>query len=587
MKINRIFRRVSILVIATRVMTTYFKELKRTGKHCYKALDNTSEVALISQHPKLEELPYCLICFCSLFPPNNEFHRDTLIRLWVAQGFFDPKLGRKMEAVANEHFEDMFKKKFIVQSRFDIGMGVTRRMKYKVDNIIVPTSSYLWVQEAELSSTDREVQHLLLLSKNFDEATFKTLKSFRRLRTLILFCQNGDSIKRVPYDLFLKLQHLRTLDLHATEISELPGYICYLSSLHYLDVSETQISYLPESIGSLCHLQTLKLERCLNFYSLPDCTSKLINLRHLDLDILGQLTRMPVGMGNLTSLQTLKGFILGKGKGYDARELKHLTDVCGSFCISRLENISSVEQAREVDMSNKKHINKLELQWQRRQDDLALLDEIFECLQPHSSLEELQISFYEGSRFPTWMSNSYFSNIVSITLFECKSSSYLPSLGGLPSLKYLFLFYMYGVRSIDHHFCRYEGSQIGAAFPKLEKLTINGMPELEKWTGVENGDFPCLLRLSVLCCPKLIAVPMLSFPNSLKVLEISDCDELQSFPEVKLSSKLESLYIANCPLVKNRFLKTQGEDWSKIEHIHSIVIDNVEMSSKPNMGQDH
>ncbi|XP_060170995.1 putative disease resistance protein RGA3 [Lycium barbarum] len=563
LKITRIFRGVYILFIAIKAMASN-RTLEQEG------LDNSFEGANISQHLKLEELSDRLSYFCSLWPHNFEFHKDKCLQLWVAQGFFDFEFGRRIEVVANEHFEDVLKKNVIVQSRFCMATGM---MMYVV-NTVVSSSSSLWVREDKL-------QHLFLPPEKFEEVSFGTLEKLNQLRTLILFCQHGNSIKRVPSDFFLKLPHLRILDLQATNISLLPYSIGHLLSLRYLDVSKTRIKYLPETIGSLRYLQILKLQSCSNFYKLPECTNKLTSLRHLDLNIVGRLTSMPVGMGNLTSLQTLKDFTVGKEKGYGARELKHLNDLCGSF------RISSVEEAREAEM-NKKHLNELELQWEQYPDDFISVEDILECLQPHVSLKELTISFYSGFRFPTWMSNSYLYNIVSITLVECKSCSDLPSLGGLQSLKSLLFVRMYGVRSIDRHFCRYWGRQIGPAFSKLEKIKVEGIPKLEKWTGVENGDFPCLLELTVSCCPKLITIPVLSL-SSLKTLTIFRCEDLQSlpkgrlsFPKGRLSSKLKDLYIANCPPVTNRCLKPQGEDWFKIQHIPSIIIDHEEMAMDPN-----
>lgn len=349
MKICRIFRGVYILVKIIRAMT------------CNEGLSNNFEATIISQHLNLEELPDRLTDYYSLWPSNIEFDKDKVIRLWIAQGFFDFEYGRGVEIVANKYFEDMLKVNRIVQSRFDMATG---RIKYKVGS----SCSNSWVQEAQLSSIAEEVQKLFLLSESFGKDTLKTLQKFNQLRTLVLSCRHKHSFKRVPDHLFLKMQHLRTMDLHATNITELPNSISYLSSLRYLDVSDTPIRLLPESIGRLWYLQILKLERCSNFSRLPYCTSKLVNLRHLDLNIVGQLRSMPVGMGNLTRLQTLKGFILGKGEGYGVRELRQLTDLCGSIQISRLENISSVEEAREVEL-NKKHLDKLELQWEHHQDD--------------------------------------------------------------------------------------------------------------------------------------------------------------------------------------------------------------------------
>ncbi|TMX02613.1 hypothetical protein EJD97_020778 [Solanum chilense] len=563
MKITRIFRGVYLLCIAIRASTTlgFYKGEK-----------------IISQHLKLEELSERLRCFCSHWPPNFEFDKDKCIQLWVAQGFFDFEFGRRIEVVANEYFKDMVNKDFIVQSGFDIAK---ERMMYKV----VSSDSLLrssWVQEDKLTSITNEVQHLFLITQKKEGDCFKTLVKLRQLRTLILFNHNGNSIKYIPYG--FKLPHLRILDLRGTRIFSLPESIGDILSLRYLDVSGTRILCLPETIGNLRYLQILKLQRCCNFYELPKCTNKLINLRHLDLDIVCQLTSMPVGMGNLTSLQTLKGFIVGKDEGYRVGELKHLNDLNGSLWISRLDLISSVEEAREVEMY-KKRLTKLDLTWEQNTvNDFDLVEDILECLEPHLSLKELTVSYYCGSRFPTWM--SCLPNILSITLRVSTNCSYLPSLGGLQSLKNLKIYEMHEVRCIDHHFCRYWGSQIGgvAAFPKLEKLTIVGMPKLESWTGVEDGDFPCLLELTASTCPKLVEIPMISSFTTLNTLSILMCRELQSLSKGKLPSKLQHFEISNCPLVTKRCLKPQGEDWFKIKHIPSIYIDGYDVTPKPKYG---
>lgn len=127
MQITRIFRGVYILYIAIKVMKS-----SRILEH--EGLDNNFEGDKISQHLKFEELSDRLRCFCSLWPPNFEFHKDKCIQLWVAQGFFDFECGRRIEIVANEHFEDMLKKNFIVQSRTGIPI---ESMMYKV-NMLCP-----------------------------------------------------------------------------------------------------------------------------------------------------------------------------------------------------------------------------------------------------------------------------------------------------------------------------------------------------------------------------------------------------------------------------------------------------------------
>ncbi|KAL3534771.1 hypothetical protein ACH5RR_003232 [Cinchona calisaya] len=152
-------------------------------------------------------------------------------------------------------------------------------------------------------------------------------------------------------------------------------------------------------------------------------------------------------------------------------------------------------------------------------------------------------------------------------------------MGELPSLKTLKIVGMSILRDINHFFCRSYRSQGLKAFPKLEKLTLENMLNLEEWTGVENGDFPCLLQLFIICCPKLYDLPLLSHFKTLKNLELSYCTALQSLPEEdRLPASLESLIIRDCPKVRERYRNDTGEDWLKRARVPNIWIDNEEIS---------
>lgn len=157
---------------------------------------------------------------------------------------------------------------------------------------------------------------------------------------------------------------------------------------------------------------------------------KLTKLRHLDFDIVQQLRTMPSGMGSLKNLQTLRAFLVGKDDGCRISELKNIDNMAGPFCISGLENVQDAAEAKKAALVNKQHITKLELRWGAQRNDNSLLQvEILECFQPHFNIKELEILFYNGSLLPSWMTNSSFTNLVSITLYKCNNCYLLPSLG--------------------------------------------------------------------------------------------------------------------------------------------------------------
>lgn len=90
---------------------------------------------------------------------------------------------------------------------------------------------------------------------------------------------------------------------------------------------------------------------------------KLTNRRHLELVVVRQLISMSKRIGNLTNLQTLSAFLVGRDDECGIEELKNMNELSGTFCISRLERVSSLDKAKEAALIDKKYLNKLELQW--------------------------------------------------------------------------------------------------------------------------------------------------------------------------------------------------------------------------------
>ncbi|XP_028123908.1 putative disease resistance RPP13-like protein 1 [Camellia sinensis] len=64
-----------------------------------------------------------------------------------------------------------------------------------------------------------------------------------------------------------------------------------------------------------------------------------------------------------------------------------------------------------------------------------MVTEVLDILKPHKKLKELYIRGYHGTRFPIWIGDPLFSNMVCMKLQNCKNCTSLPPLGQLPSLK--------------------------------------------------------------------------------------------------------------------------------------------------------
>ncbi|XP_047942323.1 putative disease resistance protein At3g14460 isoform X2 [Salvia hispanica] len=521
------------------------------------------------------EVPESCIEHCNLFLPDCEFEKDKLVRMWIAEECFELGATKRMEDVGNMYFDALIQREVIVPSKFD---NILRQTMYKVNTSQVPDGllkqgNYLRITPSNMNEIDSGALHLTWKCKTLDRSFSDALKNFKQLHTLVVLGDRCAVTGQLPSDFFLGLKLLRTLDLSRTHIAEVPGSIGKLESLRYLDMSGTPIQRLPESVDRLHRLQTLNLKYCVGLSALPRGLGKLVELRHLDLDIISQLKSMPGGMGNLVKLQTLQAFIVGKkNDGCGIGELKNMNEISGSFSISMLENVSGAEEAREAVLLHKTYIDKLELRWNDFGDaDSQDTAEILESLQPHFHLKELLLSFYGGSRFPSWMSNPFYTDLVTMTLYKCINCAILPSIGELPSLKILNIFHMENVRNISILFCRNIVTTVVNAFPRLEELTLEGMSALEEWTGVEDGDFPCLAQVSIRYCPELRLLP-LSQLSSLERLEISHCKQLISLTEGSLPDSLDSLIIRCCPGINERCRK-DGVDWPKIAAVRNIWID--------------
>ena len=369
----------------------------------------------------------------------------------------------------------------------------------------------------------------------------------KNLRTLFLqttFFERSSMV--FSSDLFQHLTCLRSLNLKKNSIKKVPNEVEKLKHLRLLNLSKnTKITELPEMMCNLCNLQTLNISSCPQIKKLPQGMGKLIKLRHLLIDECYELTEpFPKGIGRLSSLRTLKKFIIGGINNIGEcklGELKNLVHLKGFLEIESLKNVTDVQEAENAELKKKIHLRDLRLcfGWQaenrRGENDELVLN----ALEPHPELENLWIYDYGGTGYPNWVMS--LTILKKLELYRWEKLEQLPPLGKLRFLESLKIFVLDSVKKVGVEFLGIEsnrkkdeemGSTLTSSlilFPNLKSLTLAYMFEWEEWDGMgESG-----VSESVLIMPRL------------QLLRIDGCPKLKSLPNFLEKTLLEKLSV-NC-----------------------------------------
>ncbi|QCD85750.1 internalin A [Vigna unguiculata] len=430
-------------------------------------------------------------------------------------------------------------------SRVEVGFGVD-----KAKSITKKTRHFSLVIDDEQYS--RELHY----------HGFENLYDAKRLRTFI-------PVPRITY-----LHHSFRSCL--TEVPETIGDLIHLRSL---DLSYTYIQKLPDSMCSLCNLQTLKLNNCVILNELPWNLHKLTNLHHLEL-MGNRLTKLPMHIGKLNNLEILVSpFNVGKSSEICIQQLGELS-VHGDLLIKDLQNTVNPLDALAADLKSKTCLVRLGLHWdfERNLDNSIEEREVLENMKPCRQLEHLSIADYGGTKFPRWLSDNSLSNLVSLSLKNCKHCTWLPSLGLLTFLKHLTIRGLDWIGRIDADF--YGNSS--SSFPSLETLDISNMKEWEEWKCM-TGAFSSLQHLYVTNCPKLKG-QLPEHLSHLKKLTIENCQQLVTL--IPRTLEICELHLQDCgkleidyhPTTLKR-LQMQGDNMEMISqenphrHLKSLTIE--------------
>ncbi|KAF2320680.1 hypothetical protein GH714_029961 [Hevea brasiliensis] len=497
------------------------------------------------------KLSYCQMptylrqCFsyCAMFPKGHEFDKETLIRLWIAQGYIVcSSKDDDLEDIGDQYFNELLCRSFFHQSE--------SMSHYKMHDLI----------------------------HDLAQSIIKDRRDFGR------------------------------------DIIEVPNSIAKLKYLRYLDISGLDMETLPKSITNLQNLQTLILSYCIYLQELPRDIEKLISLRCLMIDGCGKPRCMPIGLGKLTCLRQLSDFVVAKdegSKGPMLNELNSLNQLRGSIYLHLLTNVENVEiESNQVNLREKKHLQFLELCWRNAylyegpidKTEVEKNELLLEKLEPHPNLQSLVVESFKAASTigPTPLSKNPSSRRPSFSSVSDEEPSFLASTSftSYPSLQEIELRNCFNLRGWWRKKKR-SGVEL-AQFPCLSKMQIWGCyklilddGEVIEWGGLrslQSLSFRFLSELKSLpkglqfatnlqeliinYCDSLMALPdWIGNLTSLQWLEIYNCPNLRSLPEgMHLLTSLQKLRIARCRKLSTRFMKEKGVDWPKIAHIPNLEI---------------
>ncbi|XP_077217066.1 putative disease resistance protein RGA3 [Tasmannia lanceolata] len=133
-----------------------------------------------------DHLPACLkqcFVYCSLFPKDYEFDKDTLIQLWIAEGFIQHEGRKRLEDIGFEYFDELMSRSFFQYygSRYkmhdlihDLAQSVSGVEYFRIKN------------SADSWNIAAKVRHASVWQRNEHSGIFESFHESERLRTFLL-----------------------------------------------------------------------------------------------------------------------------------------------------------------------------------------------------------------------------------------------------------------------------------------------------------------------------------------------------------------------------------------------------------------
>ncbi|XP_026417432.1 putative disease resistance protein RGA1 [Papaver somniferum] len=270
--------------------------------------------------------------YCSLFPKDYEFNRETLIRLWTAEGFLHPSTGRNqssLEDIGNYYILSLLSSSFFQDvERGDLDDTI---ISFKMHDLVhdlalsvVGSHEVMILTACEMENDVSQIRRLQLIKEEgessafsnvltnanklrtvfFQEAGFFYPSSFSNKRLRVIHRLGADNLKTISSP--LKFKHMRYLDLVYSDLKDVHAEsIHQLYNLQTLNLHRSiNVQNILQGIGSLINLQYLDLS-CSDATVVPDSITRLTNLKTLDFSDCMGISFLPTDIGSFQNLSSL------------------------------------------------------------------------------------------------------------------------------------------------------------------------------------------------------------------------------------------------------------------------------------------
>ncbi|KAK7319084.1 hypothetical protein RJT34_03797 [Clitoria ternatea] len=405
--------------------------------------------------------------YCSLLSKGQEFNKQDLILLWMAQGFIHSSSGdQQLEEVGSWYVNE-----FVSRSIFDVVRKnhkaeiVKFRMHDLLHDLAKSVAGHLMVN-SDATNMSEHTRHVSFKEQDLIVDPSSFLK-FQKFRTLLLpkFRNSSSSVSHL-YVLLSGCTYLRALDLSNSSLKLLPNSIGNMKHLRYLNLNgNTELQSLPESICKLHSLQTMKLSGCIKITTFPRNLHHLVSLRHL---VITSPHVRDKQLGTLTSLR-----LLALEHCRNLVSLVEVTQHLSALKTLYIHNCSKLTSLPK-NLENCSALETLEIVNCPRMGSLEV------SMQGLSSLRSLTIKGLPKLATLPNKVECYAKNLQYLFIIDCLALMTLPdSLGNVSSLMRVHIKYCPNLLNLPHGF-----SQLTS----LQVLHIDGCPLLSSRCRRNVGD---------------------------------------------------------------------------------------------------
>ncbi|KAJ4974355.1 hypothetical protein NE237_007529 [Protea cynaroides] len=555
-------------LLSTKQKTTdvWNKVLESASWQLLQDSTDCPEILALSYDNLPNFLKPCFLYF-GLFPEDKLINCESLIQLWIAEGFIQKRGAESMEDVAEDYLEELIQRNMIQVEVCGLNGSVNycrihdllrefAISKGRQDKFLDILGDKCWETHHTMSRR-LAIHSTKKKEKGTEVVDSSSLNGPRSMLCFDNLISNVRSLEDKSFYKSFKLLRVLYLGGKQMKLQSLPHEIGELVLLKYLNLSgASMLIRLPSSIRNLRNLLTLDISRT-GISGIPGPVFELEELRYFHGS---NRPLLDTSSGNGVSCSLVQRKIIdyyyhsGIGGAPPPR-------------IGRLRNLRTLSFAGDNwtcddDFSQLTYLRKLHIyRVQMDRVGVALFNSILKFIY----LRELYIQWDEGKlQFQGSLSqhvhlyeatlegeveklpNAFPPNLTELHLWDTalkqeEGDRVIQTLADLKNLKFLNL-----SKAL-------EGKQMvfpAKGFPNLIRLDIGSSRNLEEWKVEER-----------------------SLPN-LKFLTLWQLNSLRELPDgLRQVTTLQELQIYNLSAeIKRRVARDEGDDWDKIKHIPNIRI---------------